>query len=400
MRRFSKGLASFAVVGFLATATLVSGAQPRAQAAPNQAAPMMSATDLQFTLDRLLAEHVALTGVALEKQVDNAPDYQAVVLADQQNGQQLGDFIGTLYGGDVEGAFLGAWQAHLQGYADYTQGLLNDDMAFEQQGQATLQAYVETESSLLANATGLSVDVLASDFNTHVQQTIAFVNAYVAQDYATMYQGASQAIDHMFMMGNMLAGAISAQLPQQFPGAADDSTANLRAELDNLLMQHTALAGIAEEKEYDSAPDFPAVFDALGMNTQMLAQLIGSTFGQSAAATFLPLWQAHIQDYVDYTAALRDGDPNAANAASDALSSYVAAQTNQLVGLLPNLSADLVAQMLTDHVQGTEALIQAYARGDYMTTYGAAAAGIDHMFMFGDMLAAAIAQQLAMTTGQ
>ena len=318
-------------------------------------------------------------------------------MADEQNGQQIGDLVGSLYGPDAENTFLTAWMAHLQGYADYTEGLLSGDTAMQQQAQSTLQSYVQTESTLLANATGIDAATLTSDFNTHAQQTIAFVTAYAGKDYPAAYMGASQAVDHMFMMGDMLAGAISAQMPQMFPGSADDATANLRATIDDLLAQHTALAGVAEEKDFDQAPDFPAVADALDMNAQMMAQLVGRAFGQQDADTFLSLWQSHIQDFYDFTAALRNGDQNGMASAGSALTQVVADTTALLTEALPELDPAVVSQMLTDHVTGALQLLQSYAAGDYPTTYATATMGIDQMFTFGDRLANAIAQQTGRT---
>lgn len=397
MHLLSLKLGGVAAAGALLLGASAVGTGARTPAASAQSSTGMSAADLRITLDRLLAEHVLITGVALEKQVDNAPDYQTVAMADQQNGQQIADLVGSLYGTDAENTFLTAWTAHLQAYADFTQGLLTGDAGMQQQAQATLQSSVQTESTLLANATGIDLATLTSALNTHVQQTVAFVTAYASGDYPTAYTGASQAVDHMFMLGDMLAGAISAQMPQTFPGAADDATANLRATIDDLLAQHTALSGVAEEKDFDQAPDFPAVADALDMNSQMIAGLAGNAFGQQDANSFLPLWRSHIQDYYDFTTALRNGDQSGMTSATSALTQFVADTTALLTAALPNLDPATVSQMLTDHVMGTLQVIQAYAAGDYATTYATATMGIDHMFMFGDMLAEAIAQQTGLT---
>jgi len=164
-------------------------------------------------------------------------------------------------------------------------------------------------------------------------------------------------------------------------------------QLNHLLPEHTVLAGITTQKAATDAPDFQAAFNHLDQNSMMLSQWVGSVYGADAAAQFLPLWQSHIQYYLDYTAATERGDAAGQDQARTALGNWVQAQASQFAALNPSLPADTIAAELTTHVNGTLAAIDTFAQHDYDRHYDIAHQAFDHSFMMADMMANAVAQQ-------
>jgi hypothetical protein len=259
------------------------------------------------------------------------------------------------------------------------------------QADADLQAYVSDAATQLAALNpNLSPDVLTQALTMHAQQTETLITSYANADYPTVYATAHAALDHIFMTGDLLAGAIAQQFPEQFSGSPDGAAVDLRANLDELLAEHAALGGMALMKLYDHAPDLAAITAAVDQNAQQLSDLVASVYGPDNAATFLAGWRQHIQLYQDYTNALTAGDAAGMATAAQGLSDYAQSAAAFFSSLDPSLSADAVAQLLQTHIQQTETLIHSYAQRDYPTTYMAAVMAADHMFMTGDALAAAI----------
>jgi hypothetical protein len=179
---------------------------------------------------------------------------------------------------------------------------------------------------------------------------------------------------------------------------ADAQAVSLRVSLDRLLGEHALLAIHATQRGYEGGADFPALAKKLDANSVAISKAIGSVYGAAAAKRFLNgkfLWRDHITFFVRYTQALAKHDDAGQKQAVANLLTYVKTQA-AFFAKATGLPKQALANDLTAHVLQLKGQLDAYARGDYAQSYRLAHAAYEHMFMTGDTLAAAIAEQQGM----
>jgi hypothetical protein len=179
----------------------------------------MSAADLRVTLDRLLGEHAILAMLATQKGLSGDADFEAIAGALDQNGVELSQAIGSVYGDEAADTFLNGpslWRDHIKFFVDYTVALAKKDKAGQQEAVDNLTGYTGAFSGFLAQATGLPQDALQEGVTQHVMQLKGQLDAYAAGDYDEAYRLFREAYRHMVMTGDTLAGAIVEQNPDMF----------------------------------------------------------------------------------------------------------------------------------------------------------------------------------------
>jgi hypothetical protein len=200
--------------------------------------------------------------------------------------------------------------------------------------------------------------------------------------------------------GLLVAGAFAASSRPM----SDSMTANakstrtasdLRVTLDNLFGEHAVLAMNATNAGVTGSKSFPAAAKALDNNSVALSKAIGSIYGAKAANTFLNgkfMWRAHIKFFVDYTVAKAKRNMAGQNKAVANLKQYTVTFGNFLAGAtgLPKLA---VRNDLLGHVLELKGQLDSYASGNYTKAASQYHAAYNHMFMTGDLVAAAIAKQ-------
>ena len=130
---------------------------------------------------------------------------------------QIGDAIGSLYGDEARDQFNQIWSAHNGFFVDYTTGVATDDAAMQEQAvQDLTTVYVPAFAEFLAGATDLPEDALADLTTEHVLTTKDIVDAQASGDAAAAAEADRTAAMHMRMMGDPLAAAIVAKLPDKF----------------------------------------------------------------------------------------------------------------------------------------------------------------------------------------
>jgi hypothetical protein len=214
----------------------------------------------------------------------------------------------------------------------------------------------------------------------------------------------------LFSVGAVAAALVVAVLGAGYQPAAAQTTApspmmtpaqmgwnspaaELRMQLHQLLSEHTVLAGMVTQKAAIGAPDFAAAMAQLDENSVNIANTVGGLYGPQAADQFLPMWRAHIQAYLDYTAATAREDEVARMAITEALAGWVRTMGAQMSALNPNLSRDVLDSDLSTHVNGTLMAINTFGAGDFDGHYNVAHQAFEHSFHMGDNLAAAIVAQ-------
>lgn len=187
------------------------------------------AVDLQITLDRLLGEHALIAIEAMRNGLTGADDFDASVAALQSNTDDLTAAIASVFGADGGDAFRALWEAHIGFFVDYTVALAGDDADGQQAALDDLAGYREDFSNFLDTATEGNVPAAgASDaLAAHVDQLIAAIDAYAADDFEGAYASEREGFAHMFMTGQVLAAGIVGLMPDAFPTAPNASNTAL-----------------------------------------------------------------------------------------------------------------------------------------------------------------------------
>jgi hypothetical protein len=370
-------------------------AVPAVGLAQEEASTISGAADLRVLLSQKLGEHALLAVIAMQKGIDGAADFGDAAAALGENTKELSGAITSVYGKEAGVAFEGMWSAHIGFFVDYVVATGAKDEAGRAAALAELDDYRADFSGFLAGANpNLEASALAGGLQMHVNQLVDAFDSYVAKDYDGSYDAIREAYSHMFMTGDALSGAIAAQFPEAFPmDHATDAAVDLRVALGQLLGEHAALALLAMQKGVDGAPDFGAVAEALGGNTDDLSAAITSVYGKEAGVAFKGLWSAHIGFFVDYVVATASDNEAGRAAALSELDEYRADFSGFLAGANPNLKASALANGLQMHVNQLVASFDSYVAGDYANAYDAYREAYGHMFMTGDALSAAIVKQ-------
>ncbi|HET7027476.1 MAG TPA: hypothetical protein VFI28_07280 [Candidatus Limnocylindrales bacterium] len=196
-----------------------------------------------------------------------------------------------------------------------------------------------------------------------------------------------------FVTGHGPAGhptATQVANPATAPAAATDEPATaLRVALGQLLAEHAFLVLDAIRSTTLSGPDASAATEALDRNSSDLAAAFGSVYAGSARQRFDAMWRTHIELILDYARAKSSGDSGTMDRDKAALDAYRVEFVRFLASANPKIDASAEAEALRLHIEQ----LLAYTDADFDRAYGAQRAAFEHMFMFGDQLALAIARQ-------
>ena len=365
----------------------------------SSAAPMTdsAAADLRTKLNVALGEHIILaskaTGAALGGRNDAFGAYGTLL---NTNGTDIGAMIGAAYGDEARNAFNEIWSAHNGFFVDYTTGVATDDMAkMDKAVQDLTTIYVPDFAELITGATGLPMDAVVALTTDHVLQTKAIVDAQAAKDWDAAYAAIRTAYAHMQMIGDAIAPAIVAKLPDKFEGDPSTKAVDLRVALNQSLQEHLYLASFATDAALGGRnEEFGAAGTALNTNGTDLGAAIGSLYGDAAKDEWNRIWSAHNGFFVDYTTGVAtDDQPKMDKAVQDLTTVYVPEFAEFLAGAtdLPN---DALVALITDHVLTTKAIVDAQGAGDAEAAAAADREAGQHMAMLADPLAAAIVAKL------
>ena len=349
------------------------------------------AANLRTDLDYLLGEHLILaakaTGAALDGRTDQFTAYGGLL---NTNGTDLGAAIGSIYGPEAEDEWNRIWSAHNGFFVDYTTGVATDDAALSDGAVEDLTTiYVPEFSAFLAGATGLPEDAIAGLVTDHVLQTKAVVDAQASGEWEAAYEAIRAAYAHMQMIGDALAPAIAEG--NEFDGEAINAGVDFRVALNQLLQEHLFLASFATDAAIGGRTDeFAAAGAVLNTNGTDLGSAIGGLFGQEAEDEWNRIWSAHNGFFVDYTTGVASDDMAMQDkAVTDLTETYVPEFSAFLAGPT-GLPEEALAELITEHVLTTKAIVDAQGSGDAAGAADADREAAMHMRMLGDPLAEAI----------
>ncbi len=386
-------LLSLAAAGLIASTAALPVSSAFAHNGGFAAAPK-SAGDLRVTLNQLLSEHVLLaasaTGAALG---GRDAQFKAVANSLDANSVDVSKAIGLVYGKGAEDAFLPLWRKHIGFVVDYTTGLAAKDKTKSDKAVQDLLGYTKDFGAFLGGATGLPVDAVAELTKMHILTLKDVIDAQAAGDPVLAFAKQREAYKHMDMVAKPLAMAIAKQMPDKFPGKADDAATNLRVALNQLMAEHTYVAARATGAALGKRDaEFKAAADSLDMNSVDLSKAIGSVYGADAEKAFLPLWRKHIGFVVDYTVGLATDDKVKSDKAVQDLLGYTQ-DFGAFLGGATGLPVDAVAGLVKAHILGLKDVVDAQKKGDQQAVYDQLRMAFSHMQTIADPVAGAIVKQ-------
>ncbi len=174
----------------------------------------LTAADLRVTLDNLFGEHAVLAMNATNAGVTGAKSFPAAAKALDDNSVALSKAIASVYGAKAGKVFLDGkfmWRDHITFFVDYTVALSKNDTAGQNAAVANLKQYTVTFGNFLAGATGLPKLAVRNDLLGHVLELKSQLDLYAGGDYTQAAAKYHAAYNHMFMTGDLVAGAIAKQ---------------------------------------------------------------------------------------------------------------------------------------------------------------------------------------------
>jgi hypothetical protein len=214
-RTITAALAAVAVAGLLVAGALASsshGSADHQMSGMTQTA--MTAADLRVALDNLFGEHAVLAMNATNAGVTGSKAFPAAASALDKNSVALSKAIASVYGAKAGQTFLNGkymWRDHIKFFVNYTVATAKKDKAGQNTAVKDLTQYTVTFGNFLAGATGLPKLAVRNDLLGHVLELKGQLDAYAAGDYPAAAAKYHAAYNHMFMTGDLVAGAIAKQ---------------------------------------------------------------------------------------------------------------------------------------------------------------------------------------------
>ena len=177
-------------------------------------ASTLTKSDLRVTLDNLFGEHAVLAMNATNLGVTGSKSFPAAAKALDKNSVALSKAIASVYGAKAGKTFLNGqfmWRDHIKFFVDYTVATAKKDKAGQNKAVANLKTYTVEFGNFLAGATGLPKLAVRNDLLGHVLELKGQLDAYAAGNYAKAARHYHAAYNHMFMTGDLVAGAIAKQ---------------------------------------------------------------------------------------------------------------------------------------------------------------------------------------------
>lgn len=364
--------------------------------------PSMAAGLLRARLDNLLGEFVLLETSATEAILRNRQaDASAAAFALDNNAVALAAFFRTLYGEQAKNDFLQHWRLQLDLFNAYTVSLTTQDLTRQAQAQADLDGFA-TDFGLFMNGLNpnLSVGVQIDLIHKQVQNLLVVIDSQAREtpqdsgDQLTAYPDLQVAYGQVDQLGTAWAVGIAQQFPTRFTEDAQSAGADLWADLNLELGEYIYLIAKSTSAALRlRTVEFEAAAGAVDQNTQTLAAIIASVYGEQTAADFLRLWRRHIGIFIDYTLAKQKADERARTKALADLTQHVNDLSSFLHEISPALPLAMLTPLLKVNADNIIAIIDAAAKADYRTYYAAVHQRYNDMPLLADPLASAIITQ-------
>jgi hypothetical protein len=238
----------------------------------------------------------------------SVPGGDDAVTALDKNSHDIADLLAQAqgYGADFDATFYQLWTARIGDFADYATAKVTKDAAAAKAASDALASnamaigtLVHGVNKYVAVTTETSPGTgLADELGPDNAATTAFVDAQIAQNTAAVADlvTAAETMRHT----SVFLGAAAAKLdPDQYPGTATGTAANLRAGVTSALVEHAELAALYTDQVASGKAGAPESA-ALAANTAQLANIVIVNFGDQASRDFTGIWNAYVASLASY----------------------------------------------------------------------------------------------------
>jgi hypothetical protein len=140
----------------------------------------------------------------------------------------------------------------------------------------------------------------------------------------------------------------------------------LNNSLVTLGIDHMTLTDQAIDAALDGSPDATATSAALYANGNAIGAAVGSVYGSAAQTTFDSVWKLHLDQFVNYAVADKEGNATAKAAALSAIQTgYTVPLAQYLAKANPYLPEATLQSLLSNHVAMTATMIDDHVQGNY-----------------------------------
>lgn len=144
------------------------------------------------------------------------------------------------------------------------------------------------------------------------------------------------------------------------------TTESLNNTLVTLGIDHMTLTDQAVDAALDGSPDASALEAALYANGNSIGTAVGSVYGSAAATKFDAVWKIHLDQFVAYAVADKEGNTAAMQTALNTIQTQYTVPLSQfLAGANPNLPEATLQTDLSQHVAMTAQMIDDHVKGNY-----------------------------------
>jgi sulfur transfer complex TusBCD TusB component (DsrH family) len=170
--------------------------------------------------------------------------------------------------------------------------------------------------------------------------------------------------------------------------------ADLRTTLVTLGIDHMTLTDQAVDAALDGNADATALGTSLYANGNDIGAAVGSVYGASAQKTFDAVWKIHLDQFVDYAVADKEGNTAAMQTALNTIQTqYTIPLSKYLASANPNISESALQTELSDHVAMTATMIDDHVKGNYTAEANELSMANTHIATLFSGLSAAIVKQ-------
>lgn len=184
------------------------------------------ADDLRLSLNRLGAEHIALSQLSMTKGFDGAADFDFAEWAQDENAESFRALFADYYGEEQGARFLELWTAgHLFAQSDLSQAAAEEDKNAQQAAAASLTAdFPLAFGNFLDDLTQqhTSAEAAQQALASHEAAAVEAFAHYQQEDYEAYYSSYSEGFMAIGDFSGHFTAASAEQLPERFTAQAPD----------------------------------------------------------------------------------------------------------------------------------------------------------------------------------
>ncbi|ASS68394.1 MULTISPECIES: copper amine oxidase N-terminal domain-containing protein [unclassified Paenibacillus] len=185
----------------------------------NNTTPDTKAADLRSSLNALVSEHVALSVLQMQKQLDGSKDSDALISTEAMNTADWKAAIGSLYGTAGADGFEKLWVTnHINAQSDYVNAVKMNDANAKAAVKSRIESFTKDFGAFLGTATNGNLPAAAATeaLMKHEGQIQAAFDQYAAGNYDGAYATDREGFKFVFGVGQALGNAIVTQSPEKF----------------------------------------------------------------------------------------------------------------------------------------------------------------------------------------